>query len=123
MAGTKFGGLKAAETNRLVHGDDFYSMIGRKGGMKGHKGGFASNPELARLAGAKGGRNSKRGSKYDFSEYEDDIIERFKVKGQSIKYIAKKYNVSDRVIKKLLSDKGALSEEYTKVKNYYKKSS
>ena len=36
-------------------------MIGRKGGKNGHTGGFAANPALARIAGAKGGRISHRG--------------------------------------------------------------
>ena len=61
MPGTKVGGLKAAKTNKELHGDDFYRNIGRIGGRNGHTGGFASNPELARLAGAKGGRISRRG--------------------------------------------------------------
>ena len=55
MAGTKAGGLKAAATNKKRHGKDFYSRIGIMGG------GFAANHELARIAGAKGGRKSKRG--------------------------------------------------------------
>lgn len=61
MPGTKAGGLKAAETNMRLHGSDFYSKIGRKGGKNGHTGGFAYNPALARLAGRKGGSISKRG--------------------------------------------------------------
>lgn len=61
MAGTKEGGRKASMTNKLKHGDDFYVRIGRKGGKNGHTGGFASNHELARIAGAKGGRLSRRG--------------------------------------------------------------
>lgn len=61
MAGTKAGGLKAAATNRKIHGEDFYINIGRKGGQNGHTGGFAANPELARVAGAIGGRKSRRG--------------------------------------------------------------
>ena len=61
MAGTKAGGLKAAKTNKEKYGDDFYREMGRKGGKNGHTGGFAANPELARIAGAKGGRISKRG--------------------------------------------------------------
>lgn len=61
MAGTKEGGRKASITNKLKHGEDFYERIGRKGGKNGHTGGFASNPELARIAGAKGGRLSRRG--------------------------------------------------------------
>lgn len=61
MPGTRLGGLKAAETNKILHGADFYSRIGRKGGRNGHTGGFAANHELAMVAGAKGGKISKRG--------------------------------------------------------------
>lgn len=61
MAGTKEGGRRAAETNKKLHGDDFYKRIGSLGGQNGHTGGFASNPALARIAGAKGGRKSRRG--------------------------------------------------------------
>jgi general stress protein YciG len=61
MAGTKAGGQKAAATNKSKYGKDFYAEIGRKGGRNGHTGGFAANPELAKIAGAKGGRISKRG--------------------------------------------------------------
>ncbi len=61
MAGTKAGGKKAAMTNLIRHGREFYQEIGRKGGKNGHTGGFASNHELARIAGAKGGRISRRG--------------------------------------------------------------
>lgn len=60
MAGTKAGGVKAAATNKTRHGSDFYAKIGAKGGMKGTTGGFAANRELARIAGAKGGRISRR---------------------------------------------------------------
>lgn len=50
---------------------DFFRNIGRKGGIRGHSGGFASEKvgkdgltgyERARLAGQKGGHISKRGS-------------------------------------------------------------
>ena len=60
MAGTKAGGVKAANTNKQRHGADFYAKIGSKGGVNGHTGGFAANRELARIAGAKGGRISRR---------------------------------------------------------------
>lgn len=60
MTGTKAGGQKAAKTNKKKHGEDFYRIIGSKGGQLGHTGGFAANPELARIAGAKGGRASRR---------------------------------------------------------------
>lgn len=63
MSGTKAGGLKAAATNRAIHGDDFYRRIGKKGGQNGHTGGFYANRELARVAGAKGGRISRRRAK------------------------------------------------------------
>lgn len=61
MSGTKAGGMKAAATNKAKYGKEFYATIGRKGGQNGHTGGFASNPELARIAGAIGGRRSRRG--------------------------------------------------------------
>jgi hypothetical protein len=60
MAGTKTGGTKAALTNRSKYGSDFYAKIGAKGGKLGRTGGFYANRELARLAGAKGGRISRR---------------------------------------------------------------
>lgn len=61
MAGTIEGGRKAAKTNKEKYGSNFYAKIGGIGGRNGHTGGFASNPELARRAGQKGGRKSKRG--------------------------------------------------------------
>lgn len=61
MAGTKDGGVKAAATNKAKYGNDFYKIQGAKGGHNGHTGGFAANPELARIAGAKGGSISRRG--------------------------------------------------------------
>ena len=70
MSGTKVGGAKAAYTNKLIHGLDFYARIGAKGGRNGHTGGFNSNKvgkdgltgfERARIVGAKGGKISKRG--------------------------------------------------------------
>lgn len=63
MAGTKEGGKKAAKTNKEKYGEDFYIRNGRKGGQNGHTGGFAANRALARVAGAIGGRKSKRGKK------------------------------------------------------------
>lgn len=68
MAGTKAGGLKAAATNKTKHGSDFYAKIGAKGGKLGRTGGFAANPELARIAGAKGGRISRRTKKVAASD-------------------------------------------------------
>lgn len=61
MSGTKAGGMKAAKTNLERYGADFYKRIGHKGGQNGHTGGFAADRALARVAGAKGGRISRRG--------------------------------------------------------------
>lgn len=68
MAGNSIGGRKAAAKN-LARDPDFYAKIGAKGGQKGKTGGFASNvvgedgltgAQRARIAGAKGGRISRR---------------------------------------------------------------
>lgn len=63
MAGTKAGGEAAAKTNKAKYGSDFYAKIGAAGGKKGRTGGFYANRELARLAGAQGGRVSRRTKK------------------------------------------------------------
>lgn len=63
MAGTKAGGKAAAKTNKAKYGDDFYGKIGAIGGRKGKTGGFFANRELARIAGAKGGKISRRTKK------------------------------------------------------------
>ena len=60
MSGTIAGGKAAAATNKAKYGKDFYAKIGAKGGTLGHTGGFYANRELARKAGAKGGRISRR---------------------------------------------------------------
>lgn len=62
MSGNRKGGLKARETMKERYGKDFFKIIGKKGGetetnkLKG----FAANKDLARIAGAAGGRISKR---------------------------------------------------------------
>lgn len=63
MAGTKAGGQKAAARNKKLYGPDFYAKIGAKGGQNGHTGGFAANRELAREAGRRGGKLSRRSKK------------------------------------------------------------
>lgn len=63
MSGTIDGGKLAAKTNKRKHGKDFYARIGALGGQKGHTGGFFANRELAREAGRKGGRISRRTKK------------------------------------------------------------
>lgn len=70
MAGTKKGGEAAAKTNKGKYGEDYYARIGSQGGKASGTGGFASDVvgedgltgrERARIAGAMGGRKSKRG--------------------------------------------------------------
>lgn len=61
MAGTKAGGAKAKATNLKKHGDNFYALIGAKGGRNGHTGGFASmSYEKVAEIGSKGGKKSSR---------------------------------------------------------------
>ena len=82
MSGTKIGGIKARNANIERYGKDFYRRIGAIGGRNGHTGGFASNPELAKIAGAKGGRISRRGA----SKKKDEIEEAEKVLEQETDY-------------------------------------
>lgn len=60
MAGTAAGGKAAANTNKAKYGADFYARIGAKGGKKGKTGGFFANRKLASVAGALGGKISRR---------------------------------------------------------------
>lgn len=70
MAGTREGGLKARDTVYKTMGNDFYKIIGKKGGENGHTGGFASEKigkdgltgaQRSVIAGRKGGLISRRG--------------------------------------------------------------
>lgn len=70
MAGTKEGAKKAVEKIKSRE-PGFYKRIGQRGGREGCTGGFASDVvgedgltgrERARIAGAKGGRISRRGA-------------------------------------------------------------
>lgn len=61
MVGSVSGGKSAGKTNKERYGEDYYKELGRLGGSKKVPKGFAVNRELARIAGAKGGRNSRRG--------------------------------------------------------------
>ena len=74
MAGTKAGGYKAATTDKQKYGAEFYRAIGRIGGHRGHSGGFAANPELAKIAGSIGGKRSKRGKAiYESAEQREHL--------------------------------------------------
>lgn len=57
MAGTKEGSKRAAITNKLRYGANFYEVIGRKGGAISRGGGFSKmTPEQRSEAGRKGGK-------------------------------------------------------------------
>lgn len=73
MAGNSKGGQLAAETNKKRHGADFYARIGAMGGKKGRTGGFFANRDLARAAGQKGGRISRRTKKSDVASVQSDL--------------------------------------------------
>lgn len=75
MAGTKTGGKAAAKTNTRKYGGDFYRRIGAIGGRKGTIGGFFANRELAREAGRKGGKISRRTKKTGYSDLASKITE------------------------------------------------
>lgn len=116
MSGTRAGGLKAARTNMAKYGEDFYKRNGRTGGMNGHSGGFASNRALARTAGQKGGRASRRGEDIQdklesvFKEYiHEQLLQR-----NSIHAIAVRIGVSDGTIKRFAQKYGWIDEKYTK---------
>lgn len=54
---------RTSETTKARHGEDFYKRIGAIGGraVTSRPKGFGANRELARIAGAKGGKISRRG--------------------------------------------------------------
>jgi len=60
MAGTKEGGAKAALTNKSKYGQNYYHRIGQMGGGAGTGHKFAHGRIDPHIAGAKGGRISRR---------------------------------------------------------------
>ena len=60
MSQTKEGARKAVDAIKARYGDDWYGKIGRKGGSKTGRKGFAAMPkEKVRAAGMKGGAISR----------------------------------------------------------------
>ncbi len=73
---TPEGGRKAAATNKAKYGEDFYKIIGQKGGRTSRNGGYATaaGRVLASQVGALGGSRGKNGYKLlslegDFGHY------------------------------------------------------
>ena len=116
MAGTKAGGIKARETNYKEHGADFYKKIGKLGGQNGHTGGFASNPELARKAGAEGGRKSKRGVSakrqkiYDILEANAAEVMEMRRLGANCQQVALEFKLPYKAVYAWISRKEARNE-------------
>lgn len=80
--------MKAKKANLEKYGPDFYKRIGAKGGANGkgpgYKGGFASDEvgedgltgkQRAKLAGAVGGKRSRRGPAKDDIEKAEEVLE------------------------------------------------
>lgn len=112
MSGTKIGGIKARNTNLEKYGDDFYKNIGRKGGQAGHTGGFAANPALAKLAGAKGGKISRRGGQKNIEEKianNKDTINQMLNDGYSVKAIADKIDIKYNTLIRKIENKNKRS--------------
>ena len=66
------------------------AKAGKQGGINGHTGGFASNRDLARKAGAMGGKRSKRGSSIlPLYKKKHNEIARLHFKGESVREIAR----------------------------------
>lgn len=86
MAGTKEGGKKAAATVKKKFGKQFYANIGRKGGQNGHTGGFFANPELAKIAGRKGGLTSSKSPTLSLEERRQEIAKILKQDEEMEKY-------------------------------------
>lgn len=59
MVGNQAGGFKARD-KILAKDPLYYKKFSSKGGKASFRGGFAANPELASIAGQKGGKISKR---------------------------------------------------------------
>ena len=106
MAGTKAGGLKAAATNKKKYGKHFYANIGREGGKVSSTGGFATKNHrgeymLAKLAGAIGGKKSRRGKTGIGKATKARIIEalEYRTAGYSTREIADIMQVKEPTVK------------------------
>ena len=102
---------KWRETMKEKHGDisKFFITIGAKGGANGHTGGFAGNSELARKAGTKGGRVSKRSYKTytkEWYEMRERIIVDYKQYNMSIKELSRKYEIPYHTLRRHIKEEG-----------------
>ena len=94
MSGTSRGGLKAAKKN-IEKDKDFYSHIGRTGGLAKVPKGFAMNRGLAARAGRLGGR-----SKIVLTQEQKEPINKLMQSGKSIYYISTKLGIGYNIVKR-----------------------
>lgn len=104
MTGTKEGGRKAAATNKLIYGEDFYARIGAKGGSRSTPyGGFGSKKigpdgltglQRASIVGVKGGHISRRNEAQQWYEKNKFNLEALEESGYSNSEIAHKLGIS-----------------------------
>lgn len=104
LPGNASGGARAAETNKKKYGKDFYKIIGARGGKATGYKGFATNPKMARLAGAVGGRNSKRGKDPMRAERVKKALTLYREEGKSVEQIAKEMDLSKATINNYLKE-------------------
>lgn len=103
MSGSSIGGRKAAETNKARHGKDFYKTIGKLGKDKAiasggaKNGGFAYDKERARIAGTKGGENSRRLTEADRS-VRDNVIMKLTREGLTVQDIMLRLNIGSDTV-------------------------
>lgn len=81
----------------------FMQRIGQMGGRNGHTGGFASNRELAREAGRKGGTISRRGPKRELDKYKPAILEMM-AQGMTTARIAEEVNLPYDPVRRLVRE-------------------
>lgn len=103
MSGTKAGAKLTALKNKQLYGEDFYCVIGRKGGSKkGVAKGFALNKDRAKEAGRKGGIVSRRNivppedlvKAWNSTDTIDDISKFFGVSNRYVLHAAKRLRLN-----------------------------
>lgn len=111
MPGNHIGGQKCANTNKTKYGKDWYAKIGAMGGRKGHTGGFAANPELAREAGRIGGKRSKRNQTIVTPE-EEELKKKYNYYKARIKHFQEKMLKSENM--RVVNECEDAIDDYTK---------
>jgi general stress protein YciG len=101
MAGSVAGGVKCAATNKKKYGENYYKKIGAIGGQIGTTGGFWANRELAKKAGSKGGRLSRR-EKSNLTPETISAIRRYSFIGMSMAAISRELEISYSIVRRIV---------------------